>query len=125
MKIDSGIQEKINAFAKANKFSRAKLESFVGGILQEIPQSSTQVIVRGGKPAKESTKILRDRFKEEYKKLPVLTSRTVSEVYGCSLPDASNLLAYYAKEGIIKPGKSIRVEGKRGRAATQFEVVKS
>lgn len=123
MKIDSGIQEKINAFAKANKFSRAKLESFVGGILQELPQASAQVIIKGGKPAKESTKILRDRFKNEYKNLSVLTSRAVSEIFGCSLPDASNLLAYYAKEGIIRPGKSIRVEGKRGRAATQFDVV--
>lgn len=123
MKIDTSIQEKITAFTKANKFSRAKLEGFIGEILQELPQASAQVIIKGGKPAKESTKILRDRFKEEYKKLPVLTSRAVSEAYGCSLPDASNLLAYYAKEGLIKPGKSIRVEGKRGRAATQFEVV--
>ena len=123
MKIDSNIQEKINAFAKANKFSKSKLETFVSEILEAIPDNRGQVIIKGGKPAKESTKILRDRFKEEYKKLPVLTSRTISEVYGCSLPDASNLLAYYAKEGIIKPGKSIRVEGKRGRSATQFEVV--
>lgn len=123
MKIDSNIQEKINAFAKNNKFSRAKLEGFVGEILQELPQTSTQIVIKGGKPAKETTINLRSRFKEEYKKLPVLTSRAVSEAYGCSLPDASNLLAYYTKEGIIRPGKSIKVEGKRGRAATQFEVV--
>lgn len=123
MKIDTSIQEKITAFAKANKFSRAKLEGFIGEILQELPQASAQVIIKGGKPAKESTKILRDRFKNEYKNLSVLTSRAVSESFGCSLPDASNLLAYYAKEGIIRPGKSIKVEGKRGRAATQFDVV--
>lgn len=123
MKIDSSIQEKINAFAKANKFSKSKLETLVSEILEAIPDNRGQVIIKGGKPAKESTKILRDRFKNEYKNLSVLTSRAVSEAYGCSLPDASNLLAYCAKEGIIRPGKSIKVEGKRGRAATQFEVV--
>lgn len=123
MKIDSSIQEKINAFAKANKFSKSKLETLVSEILEAVPDNQGQVIIKGGKPAKETTINLRSRFKEEYKKLPVLTSRAVSEAYGCSLPDASNLLAYYAKEGIIRPGKSIKVEGKRGRAATQFEVV--
>ena len=123
MKIDASIQEKINAFAKVNKFSKSKLETLVSEILEAVPDNQGRVIIKGGKPAKESTKILRDRFKEEYKKLPVLTSRVVSESFGCSLPDASNLLAYYVKEGIIKPGKSIKVEGKRGRAATQFEVV--
>lgn len=122
MKIDTSIQEKINSFAKANKFSKAKLESLISDILESVPQNET-VIIKGGKPTKPGTLALRERFKAEYKNLPVLTSRAVSEAYGCSLPDASNLLAYYTKEGLIKPGKSIRVEGKRGRAATQFDVV--
>lgn len=122
MKIDTSIQEKITAFAKENKFSKAKLESFVSEILESVPQNE-RVIGKGGKPAKPETLAMRERFKAEYKTLSVLTSRSVSEAYGCSLPDASNLLAYYAREGIIKPGKAIKVEGKRGRAATQFEVV--
>ena len=122
MKIDTSIQEKITAFAKANKFSKAKLESLISDILESVPQNET-VIIKGGKPAKPGTLALRERFKAEYKNFDCLTSKAVSEAYGCSQPDASNLLAYYAKEGLIKPGKSIRVEGKRGRAATQFEVV--
>ena len=120
MKIDASIQENINSFAKANKFSRAKLSSFVNEIFSGI---SPQVVIKGGKPAKPGTLALRERFKAEYKNFDCLTSKAVSEAYGCSQPDASNLLSYYSKEGLIKPGKSIRVEGKRGRAATQFEVV--
>jgi len=106
----------IQSFAKEHKINRQKLESFVEKIIDEHTSQH-------GKPAKDTTKELRSKFKQEYKNIPLLTSRTVSEHFNVSLADANNCLMYFGAAGIIRKGEAIKVEGKRGRAATKWERV--
>lgn len=106
----------IQVFAKEHKINRQKLESFVEKILSENT-------IRTGKPTKDTTKELRSKFKQEYKNIPLLTSKAVSEHFNVSLADANNCLVYFGAQGIIRKGEAIKVEGKRGRAAFKWERV--
>jgi len=106
----------VQVFAKEHKINRQKLESFIEKILSENT-------IRAGKPTKDTTKELRYKFEQEYENIPLLTSKAVSERFNVSLADANNCLMYFGAQGIIRKGEAIKVEGKRGRAATKWERV--
>lgn len=114
--LNSTITLSIQAFAKEHKINKAKLESFIEKILSENT-------ICAGKPTKDTTKELRSKFKQEYKDIPLLTSKAVSEHFNVSLADANNCLMYFGAQGIIRKGQVIKIEGKRGRAAIKWERV--
>ena len=114
--LNSIVSTLVQSFAKEHKINKAKLESFIEKIIDEHTSQH-------GKPAKDTTKELRSKFKQEYENIPLLTSKAVSERFNVSLADANNCLMYFGAQGIIRKGEAIKVEGKRGRAAIKWERV--
>lgn len=113
----SDLSNQIHTFAKANKISKAKLETFIAGILA---QNKPVARIGGGKPAKSSTLELRHQFKEylQANTGKQITSRTVADTFHVSLADAGNVLKYYANNGAQVKAVGVQEHQGRGKRAT-------
>ena len=115
------LSNQIHMFAKANKVSKAKLETFIAGILA---QNKPVARIGGGKPAKSSTLELRNQFKEyiQSNQGKQITSRIVADTFHVSLTDAGNVLRYYASNGAQVKPIGVQEHQGRGKRATVWEV---
>lgn len=117
----SDLSNQIHVFAKANKVSKAKLETFIAGILA---QNKPVARIAGGKPAKDSTLELRHQFKEylQANTGKQITSRIVADTFHVSLADAGNVLKYYASNGAQVKAVGVQEHQGRGRRATMWAI---
>lgn len=104
---EMSINERIKAFAKANKVGAGKLQEFIDSIMPKAPQT--------GRKASDTILKVREAFKAEYKTLgESFTSKDIAAKYDIPLADANNILNYFAKAGMIYvSGKASG--GKRGK----------
>lgn len=116
----SDLSNQIHTFAKANKVSKAKLETFIIGILTQ----SKPIRISGGKPAKDSTLELRNQFKAyiQANTGKQITSRTVADTFKVSLADAGNVLKYYASNGAQVKAVGVQEHTGRGKRATVWAI---
>ena len=117
----SDLSNQIHTFAKTNKISKAKLETFIAGILA---QNKPVARIAGGKPAKSSTLELRTKFKEyvQGNQGKQITSRNVADIFHVSLADAGNVLKYYANNGAQVKPVGVQERQGRGKRATVWLV---
>ena len=116
----SDLSNQIHTFAAANKVSKAKLETFIAGIIAQ----NKPIRLSGGKTAKSSTIELRNQFKEyiQANTGKQITSRTVADTFHVSLADAGNVLKYYASNGAQVKAVGVQEHQGRGKRATVWQV---
>lgn len=120
--------ELIKAFAKANKYSTAKLEAFAQDILASLPKEETKskrkVISNGiqGRPMLDSTKQLHQRVLNAIG-FGYSTSPDIAYITGIKdKVTLQNALHALQSQGKISKGQKVHT-GKQGRQPFSFKLV--
>lgn len=126
--MENNIQFIIKAFAKANKYSTAKLEAFAQDIIASIPKEETKhkrkVISNGiqGRPMLDSTKQLHQRIINAIS-FGYTTSPDIAYITGIrDRATLQNALHALQAQGKISKGQKVQT-GKQGRQPFSFKLI--
>lgn len=98
----------IEAFAKTNKISRAKLNLFVSELAETFPKS--------GRPASDAILYLREQIAGNLAAIKGVTAKDVAAMFGAEYINASNTLQYLERQGkVIRVGKKDNEPGTSGK----------
>ena len=110
---DNGLDAAIQAFAKANKISKAKLQAFAEQV-QSIPTVKAPAIVD----------LSLDIRKAVARQTDVFTSAMIAQSTGADLVAVNNNLYSLQRAGLVRPtGEKIKTGG-RGKPATVWQVIR-
>lgn len=110
------IENIVSSYAKANKYSKAKLQSMADEIMQAMPKNtSTQ-----GKPVSEQSQQIRDMLRKA--KGETFTSKDIAKNLNVSPTTVNNNLRYLmTKEGIAQVVGKTRT-GARGKHSLVWQI---
>ncbi len=103
----------VNSFAKDNKVSKAKLQSFVDSILEAVP--------KGGRPVLNKTSQRIDKIKGLIAS-GLTNSVSIRAASGLDVIEYNNIVCIMKKKGMIHQIDSINT-GKRGRKPGVFSLI--